>query len=558
MGSSEVVQSHLPCPHCPSSDAYSTYTDGHGYCFSCGTYDPPQGNQEVARKVSKDKSLIQGGEHKPLTKRKLTKKTCEFFGYFVADYKGHKVQVAPYYKKRKLVAQHLRFPDKTMPWLGKPEGVQLFGQHLWNSHGKQLIITEGEIDCMSVAQSLNYKWPVVSIPTGAKGAAQAIKDNLEFVNSFEKVVLAFDNDEPGKEAVESVVPLLDPGKVYLFTYPANFKDPNEMLQASEAGRIAEGVFKAQAYRPDGIIDGRDLKEDVKTEPPKGYQVPYPVLNDMFHGLRKGELYLFTAGSGIGKSTLVHELGYHFLTEHKLTLGILALEENKRHTAKRYVGIELNKPLTVTRAGVTDEQIDAAFERTVGSGRFYLYDHWGSTDLDNLMSKLHYMAKALGVDWIILDHISIVVSGLDEIQESERKLIDKLMTRLRTLVENAGVGVLAIVHLNRPNDNSSKSYNEGRQVSLRALRGSGALEQLSDGVIALERDQQDEQKANVSTVRVLKNRPIGRTGMADTLVYNPDTGRLLPEGAAEFMFSEVFSLRCEENQHLHEFEENSDF
>lgn len=528
---SAVTQSHLPCPHCPSSDAYALYSDGHGYCFSCETLDPANDTQK--KKVAPEsKDLIQDGEYKPLPKRKLTKKTCEHFGYFVGNYKGKTVQIAPYYRKQRLVAQHLRFPDKTMPWLGKPDKVELFGQHLWQSKGRRLVITEGEIDCMSLAQTLNFKWPVVSVPMGAKSAATHIQNNLEFVSGFEEVVLAFDNDDDGRQAVERVVPLLDPGKVSLFNYPESIKDINEMLQAGEAGKIADCMFRARKYRPDGILDGTLLRDEVKKEPVEGWSLPYKQLENRFMKFRKGEFYLFTAGSGIGKSTLVHEIGYHFLRQEGLSLGILALEENKRHTAKRYIGMELNKPLTVTRAGVTDEQIDKAFEKTVGSGRFFLYDHWGSTNLDNLMSKLHYMAQGLGVDWIILDHISIVVSGLDEIQESERKMIDKLMTRLRSLIENTGTGVMAVVHLNRPNDQSNKSYNEGRQVTLRGLRGSGALEQLSDGVIALERDQQGD-NPDVSQIRVLKNRPIGETGMADTLKYNRDTGRLLPEEVAEF-------------------------
>jgi twinkle protein len=147
-----------------------------------------------------------------------------------------------------------------------------------------------------------------------------------------------------------------------------------------------------------------------------------------------------------------------------------------------------------------------------------------------------MAVAEGIDFLVLDHISIIVSGLDDHSDGgERKLIDKLMTKLRSLVEETKIGVLAIVHLKRPSG-SRKSFNEGGTVSLTDLRGSGSLEQLSDVVIAMERDQQveEEERKNESRLRVLKNRGVGLTGPADTLIYNEETGRLYVKGQEPFM------------------------
>jgi twinkle protein len=519
LSSSNIVKSHLPCPSCPSSDAYSEYDDGHGYCYSCQTYFP-------ANKSSKIQT-----EYKAIPSRKLTAKTCEFYKYGVGTYKGKPCQVANYGK-----AQKLRFPDKTFAVIGDGKNLPLFGQNLFTEGGLKVIITEGEIDCLSVAQATNLKWAVVSLPSGAGSAEKSIKDSLEWLESFQEVILMFDNDDPGREAVSKTVELFSPGKVKVFQYPEGYKDANELLQAGLGGAIIDGIFKAKAYRPDGIISGQDLLEDVLSEPLPGLTIPYPEMNRMFDGLRYGSLYLFTAGSGIGKTTIVHELAYHLMMVHKETIGVIALEENKRKTAKRYPGIYLNHPLTLNRFGLTDSQIKEAFEKTTGSGRFFLYDHWGSLNLDRLIGKIRYMIKGLGCKWIILDHISIVVSGLDEIGESERKLIDKLMTRLRALIEETQASILAVVHLSRATDNSTKGWNEGKQVSLRSLRGSGALEQLSDAVIALERDQQGDNK-DESIIRVLKNRELGITGVADTLLYNHKTGRLLPVGEQQVKFED---------------------
>lgn len=525
---------HGWCPHCGSRDAYAIYADDSAFCFSCHENDQQAyggdgkgGYRKMAGELIPASELM----FKAIEPRKILKGTCEAYGYAYGEHGGRKVQVAPYYHLGKLAAQHLRFPDKSFKWLGKAQHLELFGQRVHPPGSYQrVVITEGEVDALSVAQMFNLKTPVVSIPSGAGSAKESIGDNLEYLNSFPEIVLAFDNDGPGQEAVEKVLPLFKPGTVKLFNYPPGVKDANELLQAGKGQLIIDGVYKAVPWTPVGIVEGTELWADILADDIVGIDSPYHSLNEKLQGFRKGELYLFTAGSGIGKSTLVHEIAYHFMTKHQQKIGVFALEENKKRVGRRYCGIHLNKPITLSLHGTSTDDLEKAFKATVGSGLFWLYDHWGSVDLDGLLSKLRFLATARGVDWIVLDHISIVVSGLDEVAESERKLIDKLMTRLRSLIEETNVGVLAIVHLKRTDDGKGPSYNEGKTVRLTDLRGSGALEQLSDVVVSLERNQQGS-NPDQSLIRVLKNRPVGRTGPADYLMFNQNTGRLLPEAVA---------------------------
>lgn len=521
---------HSWCPHCPSSDGYAIYSTGSAYCFACGKYDEVAYRDDKTNRrtdIVAKKELINDVEYKQLKARKISRATCERYGYGIGiTREGKIVQVAPYYRNNRLVGQHIRFPNKDFRWLGTNRGCNLFGQHLWPAGGKRLIITEGEIDCLSIAQAMNLKWPVVSIPNGAQNAEAALKQHIEYINSFDEVVLAFDNDEPGRNAIEACVNLIQPGKARILQYPGDCKDANDFLKAGRASELVSAVFNAQKYRPDGIIDGSEIYNEFMSDLGDGIDSPYPGLNEKLHNFRKGRLYLFTAGSGIGKSTLVKEIGYHFRMKHKQKLGVMALEESKRVTASNFVGIHLNKGLLhVSRRGTTPEELTQAFKEFFAEGQVLIYDHFGSVDLDNLLAKLRYMAVGFGVDWVILDHISIVVSALDDPANDERKLIDKLMTLLRSLIEETGIGVLAVVHLKRP-PGQGKSWNEGRRVSLTDLRGSGGLEQISDVVISLERDQQGD-NADVSIIRVLKNRDIGDTGIADTVKYNRETGRLLP-------------------------------
>ena len=534
---SEPLRTHKPCPHCGSHDALTEYTDGHTYCYSCETYTSPTNSTKKTKKEDKQKMagklLTNLTDYPTMTKRKLTEDTLRKFEYKSYIKNGNEIiHVAPYYDKNlNLKAQHLRGADKQFSWRGDTNDLQLFGQKLWNAGAKRLTITEGEIDAMTISQIQEHKWAVVSIPSGVNSAVQAIKDNLEWVTSFEKIIICFDSDPQGQKAAKDVAQILPPGKASIAQLP--LKDPSDMLQAGRSKDLISCLWNAAEYRPDGILDGTTLWDELIKEPEKGIMTPYPELNKATQGIRKGELWLFTAGSGIGKSTIVHEIGYKMLMENNLKIGVMALEESKRRTAERYVGLNLNTTIHLNREGISEAKLKQAYDKTIGQQpcKFVLYDHFGSTQADILINKMRYMFTGLGVDIIILDHISITISGLegDAISEGERRTLDILMTKLRSLVEETGKTIIAISHLKRPE--TGKSWNEGREPRLTDLRGSASLEQLSDVVIALHRDQTDEKSANDAGILVLKNRPVGITGTAGRVHYDPETGRLLPLEAA---------------------------
>lgn len=515
---------HDPCEECGSSDAKAVYDDGSSYCFSCESLEKKGGIKSKTTKKPKD--LIPSGEYQDLPKRKITEETCRKYGYTVGKYNGKSVQIAPYYSPDgDLIAQKIRFANKEFTTKGDMNQAGLFGQKLWKYGGQRIVITEGEIDALSVSQAMSNKWPVVSVPNGAQSAKKAIAKNIEFLESYNKVVLMFDMDDPGRKAAYQCAELLSPGKAYIAELP--LKDPNDMVLAGREKELVSCMFEAQQYRPDGIIDGADISLSELTSPiDRGYVTPYPILNEkMGGGIRKGELTLFCAGTGVGKSTIFREIGWHFNKNLGLTTGNVYLEENVKKTAQGFIAIDNNVPLGSLRGNpkiISEEAYRSSYESLIANGRTHFYNHFGSLESSNLMSKLRFFAVGLNTDFVFLDHISIVISGQESSEHGERKDIDVLMTNLRSLIENTGVGVMAIVHLRK--SSGDKSHEEGGRVSLDDLRGSGSLKQLSDNIIALERNQQGD-KPNISKIRVLKNREFGDLGLADTLIYSKETGRL---------------------------------
>lgn len=503
---------HEPCPNCNSKDNLARYDDDSAYCFGCEYFENSKNETNLNNASVSVKKF--NGSVKPLVSRKITEQTCKKYNYRVGTVDGKACHIMDYG-----VATKYRFKDKSFSWHGESKKTKLFGEHIFRNGGKRIIVTEGEIDCLTVSQVFGNRYPVVSIKNGAAAAEKDCKNSLEFLQQFNEVVVCFDNDEAGKNAASRVAELFAPSQARIVNLP--LKDANEMLVQNKIQQLVDAIYDAKTYRPDGIIDGSSLLKELTTHT-KTETIPYVYkeLNQKTHGLRKGELVTITAGSGIGKSLVCREIAYDLVVNHKQKIGYIALEESVKKTALGLLSIDLDTPLHID-AEVKKEKLKQSFNKVLSNGNVLFYDHFGSLDSDNLISKLRYLAKGCSCDFIVLDHISIVVSGLEG--GDERRAIDNAMTRLRSLVEETNIGLIIVSHLKRPID---KGHEEGAQTSLSQLRGSAGIGQLSDIVIGLERNQQSKKNANTTTLRILKNRFSGETGTCGSLIYNPVTGRLI--------------------------------
>ena len=519
-----------PCPECGSKDNLAVYSDGHAFCFGCHYRVPAPTEKKSKLKIQYSQSpvptspLIKFITPKALKNRGITEETSKLFNYGIAEHHGFPVQVATYEDQLgRPAAQHVRFKDKRFIWLGNCKNVQLWGQKLWrqsNQGNTFVTICEGEIDALSCSQIQGNKFPVVSLPSGAQSANKYLAANLKWLSTFPKIVLCFDSDEPGMAAAEKAIEILPAGKAAICRLPR--KDANEMLLAGEGELLRDLLWKATPVRPDGILNASNLWEELTKEGTSSVcPFPYPKLDHAARGFRKSQMMTICAGSGTGKSSLCRELAHHFL-KNKLTVGYIALEESVQRTMQGILGIEMNKPLHLEDHVQDVEGLKDAFDELFGTEKLFLYDHFGSMDPDRMIEQISYMATAEGVDVVILDHLTMVVSGLPDIDE--RRAIDVCCTKLRQVVENTGIALILVSHLRRP---QGTSHEQGQQVSTSDLRGSSAILQLSDLCVSAERNQQgDPAERSELQLRILKNRHTGITGPVDKLLYDEKTGRLI--------------------------------
>lgn len=518
---------HVPCEHCGSSDAGAEYDDGHFYCFNCHhtEHETDACNLSVMQQAvqpRKQTMLEIKGQIKSIPDRGITLQTCEKYG--VTQDNGQ--HFYPYTDDAGgvVAAKVRRVADKTFSILGSFKDARLFGQQLFHAGGKYITIYEGELDALAGYQLTGSQWPSVSIRNGAQAALKDCKAQYEWLNTFENIVICFDADEPGKKASKEVAELFGQ-KAKIVKHLSGYKDACDYLIAGATKEFVNEWWKAETYIPDGIINAASLWEEViKPEAKAEAMYPWKGLNKLLYGMRPSELITVTAGSGLGKSQFLREILFNILNTTKWNIGGLFLEESTRKTARSIMSLHANKLLHLPDTPTTEQELKDAFDATLGSNRIYLFDHFGSSDVDNIANRIRYMAKACDCRVIFLDHISIVVSGQD--LGDERKAIDNMMTKLRTLVQELEITLICVSHLRRPTGN--QGHEDGQAVSLSQLRGSGAIAQLSDAVITLERNSmaENDSERHQTKVAVAKNRYNGYTGPACTLRYDMDTGRMI--------------------------------
>jgi twinkle protein len=448
-----------------------------------------------------------------LDSRGLTADTINHYKVSVSQKEGSLIEaVFPRFNENKEhVANQIRYKDKAFKWEGQPSEGLLFGQELFPAGGRSITVTEGCYDAMAAFQITGSKYPNVAV-TSASTAKKDITRNFEYLSSFDKIVINFDSDEPGQKAAKEVATLFEPGKVHILSLN-KAKDANDYLMNGQIGEYVREWFGAPAFMPDGLKLGTEMWSFIRDHKiPKSVPYPWTGLNDKTYGMRLSEMTLLLAETGVGKTSVCKAIEYSLLMNEELKtsgdgVGFLHLEEPKYDTAIGLMSIHNSKPYHLPDVDRSEEELKKAYDEVINTRRVVIWDHFGSNDIDVVLAKIRHMA-ALGCRYIVLDHLSIVVSDQSG---DERKQLDEISTKIKTLTMNLNIHVMCVVHVNR----------QGQ------VRGSAGPEQVSNIIFRLERDKKDPDpwRRNVTRIIVEKNRFCGRTGPACLLFFNEETNRL---------------------------------
>lgn len=513
-------QTHLPCPSCPSSDAFMVDgKDGHGFCFSCGIrldkeeFDvPEQTTTKSASKVDINEEYAKG-YIRNLPERGLSIDTIKKYSVRITKNNSH--HYYPYYNPQDefKYVKIRQVEDKKFLSFGETNDLQLFGMQAFSGGGKRVTVCEGEIDAMSVYEMFGRLYPAVSVRSSVTAERDCgIEANYKWLNSFSEIIICFDNDEAGQKAAVRVAQMFDSSKVKLVNM--TLKDPNEYLMSRKVEQFKKEWWDAQKYTPDGIISSPDEFWELAHKDLQASKVEYPwaKLNSAAYGIRKGEAILVTAPEGVGKTQVMRELEWQILhTQEEDSIGIIHLEENAARTVRGLMSMAANKPLHLPDTEYTEKEFADAFAKTFGTGRVHMFSNFDHNSFAAIESRIRYMARVHGCGYFVLDHISILVSDQEEIGD-ERKTLDAISTKLRFLCQELDVCIIMVSHVN----------DTGQ------TRGSRNISKVADIWIHLERDHlaEDERVRNTTILTIKKNRFSGITGFMGKLYFDADTSRLV--------------------------------
>jgi len=533
----QIVTRNQPCEKCGSSDAKQIYDDGSAFCFSCKSnfFAPKEGYMEQPE-IKKDwSSRLQEVQNdypsRGFKERNIYLQVAEHYGVKVSyDLDGNiDAHYYPFYADDKLCGYKVRRLPKDFSSIGTVRGG-LFGQQLY-SGGPRLVITEGELDAMSV-QSAWFKKYKTFYPVVSLRSASSVKDLIkerDWIRNFNEVILWLDNDDAGREATKEAARIIGYDKIKIAK--SNEKDASD-LWIKDPDKVLKTIYDSVEYTPAGILTKDQLWHQLEKYN-EIESVPYPDymegLNDKLKGMRFGEITLWTSGTGSGKSTLLREIAIDLLEKTDDKIGIISLEESPAETARKMAGMAINRNPANEEIPIDD--LKKGFDRIFDSDRVLVLDHQGSISDGSIMDFLEYMCLS-GCKYLFVDHITILASeGAEGLTGNEA--IDKIMNDLLRLVKKHEVWIGLISHL-RKTDNKGRSFEEGKLPSMDDIRGSGSIKQISMDIIAFARNvgSDNPEERNTIKTKVLKCRYTGLTGPSGSLYYDFDTGRL-KKGANEF-------------------------
>jgi twinkle protein len=455
-----------------------------------------------------------------LKKRGITAATCKHFGYTVGKFNGDFAHFAEYYnQQRELVGLKVRLPGKSFKWMGDQDTALPFGATRFNVGGKMVVVTEGEIDAMSLSQAQDNKWPVVSIGSGAGGQIKRyIAERLDYFKKFDKVILMFDMDEAGQKAAKQAARVIGP-TAHIAELP--LKDANEMLLAGRVQELKGAIWNAKIWRPEGLVEISDLADTVLEGVEEGVSWPWDTLTNLTRGRRLGELYTFGAGVGAGKTDLLLQVAEHTLAEG-YSVGLFYLEQTPRETALRLLGKLAKRRFFDPRGDWELEDLAEAWLKVKRLPGVYLYDSFGVNEWGAIEERIRYLRHSHDVRHFFVDHLT----ALCESEEHVMQAVQQVMARIGSIVKELDIAIYLVSHLATPQE--GKSHEEGGRVTASQFKHSRAIAAWSHFMFGMERDQQhaDIEERHTLTFRVLKDRNTGQAaGETFPLSYDLETGLL---------------------------------
>lgn len=551
---------HEQCPKCAeegrdtSEDNLAVYADGGQFCYSThGIIKYSDTFKAIKNAAANTEPLDVGGALTELTwsrieanssisprgHRSLTKATCDKYGVrHTFDSEGKVImQYYPITKNNDMVGIRWRDDEKRFYKIGEVGMTcDLFGMSsFYSAKSNSVVIAAGEIDTLSMYQILSdyyknrgYEVPVVCTTTG-EGSFKQIQKHYNWFNDFDKIIVVPDQDEAGEAALHKLAKVLPHNKLYVMRLPKGINDVNDALVAGHGAKLLDLYFKASRYSPSGILGSDTLfhnlytfeNENVLTLPDFLHKMQTDYLAG---GIIFPSLVNIVAPSGIGKSTILNEIIYHWIFKEPYTLGVLALESTDREFSKLLSSRHLNRKLTGMDQASSEEFLNSHkdFNRELfftedGDPRFYFMEELDG-DVARIQELILTMILQCNCKVIVIDPLQDLFAGLSNEDQ------EVFLGWLKMIIKRYDLIIVCVNHIRKQDSKTdqTKMYTESE------IMGSSTIIKSSFLTLLLNRNKyldKDDYRSNVTSIVISKNRGTGLTGPCPSLYYDRNTHRL---------------------------------
>lgn len=493
---------HEACEVCGSSDNKAVYhypdNSTSWHCFTPGCTNHSSSSKGGFRAVDTGRFSLFS---KDLASRGLTVQSLTHYNIMWSKKRGKPEVAFLYYKEEDQPhGMKVRDAEKNFWWEGNAKDPWLFGRWVIPQHRrKYLIITEGEFDAVAAYQMTGYC--VVSLPNGASAAVKDIKNNLKWIEEFDKVVLAFDNDEPGREAANAVLEILQAGKAYKATL--RYKDACEYTKLGDRGaqEFKEDIDKARCkettaiYNKEALMNACTIHLNRTDDETNGLSSGFPDI-DKWWRIRPEEVTTFFSDPSVGKSSLVRQIAANYIQMYpNKNVLFFPFEESYVRYFMKILDMTLDGDFTKQR-----EMVEPMTDRLFSANVF-------GYDLKMIAEAIEYAVRGMDVGLVIFDNLTACCAGKSDYQESVRELLALLVS----LGKKFKHSTLLVSHTKR-----DANLKAGVPPLINAAFGSSGVEQFSDNIISLGR----EEGVDELWFAVRKQRENGLVGVSERpLRYN---------------------------------------
>ena len=514
-----------------------------GFCFACGTYVPDPYGEGGASPPPKSSLKLKSPEEIQLEldeikeypsadrpERKLTKRVHDYFGVkvSVSEYDGVTPVATwyPYYNQEELKRFKCKTHDKKQFSKGHQGEVDMFGwRQAMQADKYRLFITEGEDDAMALFLVLMRNWKqdrppsVVSLHSGASSVAKCLSRHKDAISRmYKEVVLVFDNDEAGREAVTKACKLM-PG-VKVSTLP--LKDSNDMLIAGREKELYEAVMWQASSKISGkTYNSSEVWHLAETDIPDGLPWPWPTMTDVTRGRRRGEVYYFGAGVKMGKSVLVDQMSAFFCSTQDTPVFLVKPEEPVGGTLRRLAGKAVGRVFWDPK--VPYDKADFVRGKEIIGSKAFIYDGYHGVTWEGVKDEIRQHVIVAGCKDVILDPLTCFTAGMSLTEQNETLV--KIASEFAAMALELDFTGYIFCHLNAPQ--TGVSHERGGKVLSVQFAGSRSMMRFCHQMWGLEGNKDPdlpETERNTRTLVLLEDRNFGESCKIP-LFYTRETGML---------------------------------